>query len=228
MTYNNIVNKFKHILILSALVLAALPAIVSCSDNDDDKVNDYRDWQSRNEAYFKTTSATAKKAIQSAKQAYGANWEQHCEWRTFLSYSLNPTASSNTPSDSIYVKIVKTGTGSGCPMGSDSIRAFYYGKLIPTDSHPNGYMFDHSGQSTMVSKIFDHNISVPSKFKVTDCVRGFATALQHMHIGDRWIIYVPNKMAYDTERTGIPLKSMLIFEVELVQYARPGTPFPVW
>lgn len=90
-------------------------------------------------------------------------------------------------------------------------------------------MFDHSGQSTIDSKIFDRTISVPSTFKVTDCVKGFATALQYMHIGDRWRIYIPQQLGYKKSQTkDVPAYSTLVFDVELVQYARAGNRFPAW
>lgn len=218
----------KHFLLILAAVFIVAPVFTSCSDDDDNTVDEYNNWKSRNEAYFSSVRTEAKKAIAAAKSAYGKDWEEHCDWRTYLSYSVTPTATTNTSDDSIYVKVINAGNGSGCPIGSDSVRIFYYGRLIPSVSYKDGFMFDHSGQSTLVSKIFDRNTSVPAKFKVTDCTRGFATALQHMHIGDRWLIYMPCKLGYDGARKGVPEFSTLIFEVELVQYARAGVPFPVW
>jgi len=222
------VKNITSTLLLLALMLATAPIFFSCSDKDDDKVNEYENWKSRNESYFSSIRTEAKSAINKAKASYGDNWEEHCEWKTYLSYSLSPTATTNKSTDSIYVKIVNSGTGSGCPMGSDSVRVFYYGKLIPTVSHTNGYMFDHSGQSSVITKIFDRSTSVPASLKVTGTVRGFATALQQMHIGDRWIIYVPYELGYLTAKDKIPQYSTLTFEVELVQYARNGTSLPAW
>ena len=50
---------------------------------------------------------------------------------------------------------------------------------------------------------------------------GESTALQHMHIGDRWRIYIPARLAYgDTGTTSIPAGSMLIVEMRLREYHR--------
>ena len=60
--------------------------------------------------------------------------------------------------------------------------------------------------------------------KLTD---GFATALQHMHIGDKWDVYVPWTLAYGTkDYKTIPAYSVLKFEITLLAYARAGAPLP--
>ncbi|MBO4730956.1 MAG: FKBP-type peptidyl-prolyl cis-trans isomerase, partial [Bacteroidaceae bacterium] len=54
-------------------------------------------------------------------------------------------------------------------------------------------------------------------------------AVQHMHIGDKWRIYIPQELGYkDANRTDVPAYSTLVFDVELVQYARAGTNLPAW
>ncbi len=220
----------KALFLLTIIAMAVTPLLTACSENDEDTTTDeFANWRNRNEAYFADVRSNALHQIAQAKNAYGDNWEENCDWRTFLSYSLSAAALTNTAEDSICVQIMKRGTGSGCPLGSDKVRVFYCGRLMPTSQHPDGKMFDHSGQSGLTDKIFDHTTAVPVVFNVTDITRGFATAIQHMHIGDRWRIFVPAKLAYGKEeRTGVPAYSTLIFDVELVQYARNGATLPAW
>ena len=215
---------------LILMALAVMPMLTSCSESDDDSTTDeFSNWRKRNEAYFADVRTNALKEIAQAKDTYGDSWEENCEWRAFLSYGRSAAALTNTAEDSIFVQILQRGSGSGCPLGSDKVRVFYCGRLMPTSQHPDGKMFDHSGQSMLMDKIFDHATAVPAAFNVNDLRRGFATAVQHMHIGDRWRIFVPSNLGYgNEERTDMPPYSTLIFDVELVQYARNGTNLPTW
>lgn len=219
----------KHYFIIIAAIVGMGMSLCACSDSDDNDNNGNGNWQVRNEAFFQDIRKQALTDIANVKQLYGNEWQEHSNWRAFLSYSLSETAQSNTSTDSIFVKIIKRGEGSGCPIGSDSVRIFYAGRLIPTAETPAGFMFDHSGQSSIEEKIFDRTTNIPSTFKVTDCVKGFATALQQMHIGDRWRIYVPQQLGYKQAQTQkVPPFSTLVFEVELVQYAHAGSMLPPW
>ena len=221
----------KFRLSLPFLFYIAITAMVfsSCSDDDNNGENKYADWKNRNDAYFLSVLNEAHRQIKLAKQEYPLDWEEHCDWRTYQSYSLAQGSTSNSAEDSICVKILRKGTGSGVPLSTDSVRVFYAGRLMPTDDFPDGEMFDHSGQSNDLSVIFDHSISRPSSFLVSSCNRGFATALQHMHIGDLWQIYIPAKLGYGNQLQGsVPAGSTLVFNIELVQYARAGNKLPVW
>ena len=60
-------------------------------------------------------------------------------------------------------------------------------------------------------------------------VKGFGTAMQNMHVGDRWRVYIPAELAYgSTSTSAIPAHSTLIFELELLAYYRKGTGVPSW
>lgn len=218
----------KHLISIMAIAALMVCTLVSCSDSNSDD-NEYANWKSRNDAYFTSIRQTALDSIALAQATYGDQWSEHTVWRTYLSYSLNAGASTNTATDSIVVQILKSGSGSGTPLSTDSVRIFYLGRLMPTDVHPEGYIFDHSGQSNLPERIFNHVTGVPTTFMVANMVRGMATAVQYMRIGDMWRIYVPYTLAYDSEEhTGVPAYSTLVFDVELVQYSHKGSALPPW
>ncbi len=211
------------------MILIASSFLLSCKDSDDEGSNEFSNWKSRNEAYFESVRNNAVSEIRKAKNIYQDDWVRHCEWRAYQSYSLSQGTTANGMYDSIYVKILKTGEGSGCPLSTDSVRVFYAGRLMPSDNWPEGMLFDHSGQSNIMENIFNHQTGAPSAFLVSGQVRGFATALQYMHIGDLWQIYIPCKLGYDSSASGsVPAFSTLVFNVELLQYARAGNRLPVW
>ena len=218
----------KNILLICCTLLCSLPLLLSCQNDDDTDSSEYHDWQARNEAYFESIRSNALDSIRQAQTTYGNGWASHCNWKTFLNYSLDSTL-TNKATDSIYVQVINKGTGSGCPLSTDSARVFYRGHLIPSESYTEGYVFSHSGQSSKYEDIFNKLTSIPTMIRPTAAVKGFGTALQQMHIGDRWRVFVPCTLGYNsTEKTGIPAYSTLIFEIELVSYYRNGTAIDPW
>lgn len=218
----------KKILFFALMSVMAL-GLAACSDDDGTDTSEYHDWQARNDAYFSTIRTLALDSMLMARATFGSSWEEHSAWRAYASYSLSDAGIALGPNDSVFVQILRQGTGTASPYLNDSVRVFYRGRLIPSESYPDGYVFSHSGQSSIYSEIFNPQVSVPSIHKTSSFVKGLATALLRMHIGDRWRVYIPYKLAYnETERGAIPAYSDLIFEVQLVSFYRNGASVPSW
>ena len=138
----------KRILDLFLLLVFALPALTAC-DNSEDTDAQWTGWKERNEAYFDEKMRTARAAIADAQALYGDDWETHCAWRVYKDYSL-AADQPGTATDSVCVEIVRNGTGSGCPIFTDSVRVNYRGMLIPnelaeTQVYRDGYVFSYTG-----------------------------------------------------------------------------------
>lgn len=197
----------KSNLIFAVFAFVLMSVFASCSE-EDNTVEEFPDWRNRNEACFSDIWNTAK-------------LNSDGSWKTFLSYALEDTIPT-TSDDYIAVKVLREGTGSGCPMFTDSVKVNYRGRLIPSTSYPEGYVFDQS-------YIGEYNpaTALPSTMYVGGTVDGFATALQHMHIGDYWRVYIPYTLGYGSSDSDvIPAYSTLIFDVELVAYYRAGVDVP--
>ena len=197
----------RYNIIFAAFALMLLSVFASCSE-DDNTVEEFPDWQNRNETYFAGIYEQAK------ANADGT-------WKLIRSYTLEDTIPT-TNDDYIAVKVLRAGTGSGCPMFSDSVKVNYRGRLIPSTSYADGYVFDES-------YIGEYNpaTALPSTMYVGGTVDGFATALQYMHIGDYWRVYIPYWLGYGTSgSSSIPAYSTLIFDIELVAYYRAGVDVP--
>ena len=60
----------------------------------------------------------------------------------------------------------------------------------------------------------------PEAFRLNQVIEGWQIALQQMHVGDKWVIYIPYTVGYGNRASGpIPAFSTLIFEVELLGIA---------
>lgn len=103
----------------------------------------------------------------------------------------------------IYYKVMKEGNQSSeQPNIRSIITAHYTGKTI------NGKKFDSSRGRA------------PLACRLCDLINGWIIALQQMHIGDKWELYIPAEMGYGRfSQPGIPGGSTLIFEIELLGIA---------
>lgn len=192
------------------MLAAGTFAVTSCSESEEED-HELDNWEERNWAYFTDKYKTAAAA------------DDTTAWRIIRNWSLNEEA-ANDSDDFIVVEVLENGTGSGCPMYSDSVYVHYYGKLIPSDSYPDGYNFDGSYEGE-----FSAETCLPSKFGVNSLIDGFITALLNMHIGDYWRVYMPYSLGYGTVASGsIPAYSTLIFDIYLEAYYRIGVTVPVW
>ena len=143
---------------------------------------------------------------------------------------VNKDANGNTVSltykdvDYIVVHVLDKGKGSGCPMYTDSVKVNYRGRMLGTDTYPAGYVFDKTFDGT-----YDKTTAQVATYAVNSLVDGFTTALLNMHIGDRWMVYMPYQLAYGTTQSSsstIPAYSMLRFEIVLDSYYRIGQVVP--
>lgn len=88
------------------------------------------------------------------------------------------------------------------PTRSSVVTAHYTGKTI------NGKTFDSSRGG------------VAPAFRLRDLIPGWIIAMQKMHPGDKWEVYIPAEQAYGKmNQPGIPGGSTLIFEIELIGVA---------
>lgn len=103
----------------------------------------------------------------------------------------------------MFYKVLQTGSGAVSPTVRNIVTVHYRGSLI------NGKEFDNS-----------YSRNCPEAFRLCEVIEGWQLALQRMHVGDKWVIYIPYAMGYGNRTSGpIPAFSTLIFEVELLGVA---------
>lgn len=83
---------------------------------------------------------------------------------------------------------------------------------------PRSIITVHYTGWTIDGKKFDGSRGeTPLAIRLSDLIDGWKIALQQMHIGDQWEIYIPSALGYGKfSQPGIPGNSTLIFEIELL------------
>ena len=184
------------------LFLFTFLPLLSCSESEDEVTNEYANWQSRNEAFI-------------------ADIAKRCH--RVKTYTKDQLEEGNA-ADYVYYEVLEQGNGGDSPYYSDTIRISYRGYLIPTTSYPEGFVFDqtYTGQ-------FSWQTTGVSTSLTTGFVDGFTTILQHMHRGDRWRVYIPYQLGYNTtKKDNIPVYSTLIYDIALIDFTHPGYSLPRW
>ena len=103
----------------------------------------------------------------------------------------------------VYYKVLAEGNKDSLqPTRRSIVTVHYKGKTI------NGKKFDSSRGGT------------PPAFRLSELIEGWIIAIQQMHIGDKWEVYIPAELGYGKfSQPGIPGGSTLIFEIELLGVA---------
>jgi FKBP-type peptidyl-prolyl cis-trans isomerase len=111
-----------------------------------------------------------------------------------------------TTESGLQYKILTTGDGKQ-PTAEDTVTTHYKGTLI------DGREFDSS-----------YKRDTPASFPVKGVIKGWTEALQLMHVGDKWQLFVPSDLAYGASKRSelIEPNSTLIFEIELLDVKEPA------
>lgn len=192
------------------LLVLALMALVSCSENED-SVEEYVDWQAKNDAYFQQKYNLAKSSVD-------GRW---------LRLPVYTKAKPSKSTDYIVVQVLESGTDTVSPIYTDSVRVSYRGHLIKsatvTDATDTelGLTFDQTYTGR-----FGWQTARPTAFYCGALVDGFSTALMYMHRGDRWRVYIPYQQGYGSTVTGkVPAYSTLVFDLALYDFVPVGKKF---
>jgi FKBP-type peptidyl-prolyl cis-trans isomerase len=122
----------------------------------------------------------------------------------FLAQNGKREGVQTTPSGLQY-RVIQQGKGPS-PTINDAVKCNYRGTLM------NGTEFDSSARQGQ-----------PAEFRLKQVIPGWTEALQKMHVGDKWQIFVPAKLAYGMNPPpGSPIEagSLLVFEIELLDIVK--------
>lgn len=124
------------------------------------------------------------------------------EGAAFLAENKTKPGVQVTPSGLQY-RVIQKGDGP-MPKETDTVRCHYRGTFL------DGTEFDSSIRA-----------GEPAEFAVTGVIPGWTEALQLMHVGDKWQLFIPSDLAYgERGNQGIGPNETLLFELELLEVAK--------
>lgn len=126
-----------------------------------------------------------------------------------LEYAIANKLKVDKTESGIHYVMDSPGDGAGNPTSSDVILAHYHG-------------------TTLDGKIFDSSVDrgIPFKFELGRVIPGWQETIKMLSRGGKGKFMIPSGLAYGTRGAGasIPPNSPLVFEIELIDFAKPGTP----
>ncbi len=132
------------------------------------------------------------------------------------SYTKLESASNN---GFIMYKEVQDGKSGIKPKFTDQVKVLYTG-WYKNDWTKSDTYTDENGNKITNKIIFDSTANrnnIPSTMFPSNMIDGFATALQHMEVGDKWEVWIPWKLGYGTStQNSIRGYTTLVFEIEIV------------
>lgn len=124
----------------------------------------------------------------------------------------------------ILYRVIKEGTDTTRIYYTSKVKAHYKGCLIKDE---DGNIIDDLDTVLDKGVQFDNKLNEegydPVEFEVDgNIIEGWKTALQHMHIGDRWEIWIPYQLGYgisgDSRGSVVILPySTLVFDIEVTE-----------
>ena len=147
-----------------------------------------------------TTLALALALTCCAKEPSAAAADPTAEGSVFLAKNAHAPGVIVTKTGLQY-RILHSGPATGVkPKLADEVKVDYEAKLL------DGQVVDSS-----------YDRGQPSVMTVRDLVPGWQEALQMMHPGDEWLIYLPPKLGYGDKGAGpIPPGAVLMFKLDLI------------
>jgi FKBP-type peptidyl-prolyl cis-trans isomerase FklB len=148
-----------------------------------------------------TEMREALEALQTeaAAKAEAAGAKNLADGQAFLKANGAKEGVKTTDSGLQYT-VLESGSGMS-PKETDTVNVHYHGTLI------DGTVFDSSVER-----------GEPATFQVGQVIRGWVEALQLMHVGDKWKLFIPSELAYGERSPSAVIgpNSVLIFQVELL------------
>jgi len=135
-----------------------------------------------------------------SEEAKKKSAEELAKGRAFLNENKSKPGVISLP-DGLQYLVIESGASGGIhPTVQDTVVVDYVGTLI------DGTEFDSSTRN-----------GGPISFPLGGVIKGWTEILQHMTIGDKWKVFIPNELAYGERNMGptIPAGAALIFEITL-------------
>lgn len=216
----NRLNWMKNSFLLTVVLFSLLAGLFAACE-EVEEVGKYDNWQERNEAFADSISNLVPNGRFFNLYESFDEVEQIPVGEMF---ALETTASTVTAGKQyVYCKKIIRKEEGVTPLYTDKVSAFYYGTLITGDSFDGNF----TGFTALDQGVLDPSVKYPTEFdapasfSVSGLVVGWVAALQYMHEGERWMLYIPYQSGYGESGDGNILGySTLAFDLQLNEIVR--------
>ena len=152
---------------LVAAMLLAMPLLFTACSETNETQEEYPDWKNKNQTFWNRLYTETRRHATAG----------YTSWKIFKTYTKQDSI-SGVNTDYIIVHVKQAGTGSGSPLGTDSVSIRYTGQLLPSTSYPAGLVFDTTSPSGTTPAT-----SGVAHLAVNGLVDGFATHAHWRYVG---------------------------------------------
>lgn len=180
-----------------------------------EEVGEYDNWEPRNTAFIDSIHALAADRLLPLNAAQ----EEADKFEPGEMFGLETTASTTAGKQYVYCKKIVKNTAGAVPVYTNTVETHYYGTLITGDSFQGtfeGYGATDRGvldPETKAPTAFDS----PTAYSVSGAYwgTGWVSALQYMHVGERWMLYIPYQSGYGTGTSSLLENSAFTYDLQL-------------
>ena len=180
-----------------------------------EEVGEYDNWEPRNTAFIDSIHALAADRL----LPLNAVLEEADKFEPGEMFGLETTASTTAGKQYVYCKKIVKNTAGAVPVYTNTVETHYYGTLITGDTFGGtfeGYAATDCGvldPETKAPTAFDS----PTAYSVSGAYwgTGWVSALQYMHVGERWMLYIPYQSGYGTGTSSLLENSAFTYDLQL-------------
>lgn len=180
-----------------------------------EEVGEYDNWEPRNTAFIDSIHALAADRLLPLNAAQ----EEADKFEPGEMFGLETTASTTAGKQYVYCKKIVKNTAGAVPVYTNTVETHYYGTLITGDTFQGtfeGYGATDRGvldPETKAPTAFDS----PTAYSVSGAYwgTGWVSALQYMHVGERWMLYIPYQSGYGTGTSSLLENSAFTYDLQL-------------
>lgn len=180
-----------------------------------EEVGEYDNWEPRNTAFIDSIHALAADRLLPLNAAQ----EEADKFEPGEMFGLETTASTTAGKQYVYCKKIVKNTAGAVPVYTNTVETHYYGTLIAGDTFGGtfeGYAATDCGvldPETKAPTAFDS----PTAYSVSGAYwgTGWVSALQYMHVGERWMLYIPYQSGYGTGTSSLLENSAFTYDLQL-------------
>lgn len=202
----------KCLLYLSLFLFLSV-SFAACDEVEE--VGEYDNWEPRNTAFIDSIHALAADRLLPLNAAQ----EEADKFEPGEMFGLETTASTTAGKQYVYCKKIVKNTAGAVPVYTNTVETHYYGTLITGDTFGGtfeGYAATDRGvldPETKAPTAFDS----PTAYSVSGAYwgTGWVSALQYMHVGERWMLYIPYQSGYGTGTSSLLENSAFTYDLQL-------------